>query len=85
MKSRVRKKSIHHPFGEVFAFAFAIILCVSFAGYSQSATELYSRANQLYKTKQFRQAADEYEKLIGQGYKNAEVYYNLGNCYYKME
>jgi len=85
MKSRVRKKLIHRSFITALAFAFALVCCFSFVVYSQSATELYSQANQSYKAKQFHQAADDYEKLISQGYKIAEVYYNLGNCYYKMD
>src|SRR6266446_4572997 len=85
MKSEVRKESIHCSFLAALAIAFAILLCFSFAGYSQSATELYNQANQSYKAKQFLQAADKYEKLIAQGYKSAEVCYNLGNCYYKID
>lgn len=85
MKSGVRTKSIYDVVVAVFAIAFAYIVCFPFAGYSQSASTLYGDANKFYKAKQFPQAADEYEKLIAQGYKNIEVYYNLGNCYFKLD
>src|SRR4051812_30872548 len=64
-----------------------LILCcllLSVTAFSQSVGELYKSAGNLYKEKQFQQAADNYEKIISQGYKSPEVYYNLGNCYYKL-
>ncbi len=61
-----------------------VFLCFSSAAFSQQPAELYKTASQLYKAGQFDQAAADYEKIISQGYKTAEVYYNLGNCYYKL-
>jgi len=61
-----------------------LLLCFSTTAFSQSPDELYKSAAQLYKTNQFDQAAADYEKILRQGYKTAEVYYNLGNCYYKL-
>ena len=69
----------------VFANSLIVILCV--AGLilnAQPPRDIYKTASQLYKTNQFEQAASSYEKILQQGYKNAEVYYNLGNCYYKL-
>ena len=51
---------------------------------AQSTDQLYKSANEFYKSNQFDKAVGEYEKIISQGYKNAEVFYNLGNCYYKL-
>ena len=61
-----------------------LLLCVPAIGFAQQPTELYKSAAQLYKANQFDQAAADYEKILSQGYKSAEVYYNLGNCYYKL-
>jgi len=61
-----------------------VLLCLSLLTFGQQPAELYKTASQLYKAGQFDQAAADYEKIIGQGYKTAEVYYNLGNCYYKL-
>ena len=61
-----------------------LLLCVSSIAFAQQPTDLYKSAAQLYKTNQFEQAAADYEKILSQGYKTAEVYYNLGNCYYKL-
>lgn len=46
--------------------------------------ETYQAAARLYKANQFEQAAQGYEKLLQDGYKTPEVYFNLGNCYYKL-
>ena len=64
-----------------------LIFCLLFfsqQAYSQPAAALYKTAAQLYKANQFDSAAADYEKILSQGYRTAEVYYNLGNCYYKL-
>ncbi|HWB62674.1 MAG TPA: tetratricopeptide repeat protein [Chitinophagales bacterium] len=60
------------------------MLLLVFTAFAQPVQELYKTANQQYKSSQFEQAAANYEKIIAQGYKTPEVYYNLGNCYYKL-
>ena len=72
-----KNKAIHY-------LMVCLLLCFSSIASCQSAPELYKSAAQLYKTNQFDQAAANYEKILSQGYKTAEVYYNLGNCYYKL-
>jgi tetratricopeptide (TPR) repeat protein len=76
------RKHILNP-GKNFILA-GLFLCFSSMAFGQQPVELYKTASQLYKAGQFDQAAADYEKIIGQGYKTAEVYYNLGNCYYKL-
>lgn len=83
MKSGVRRKPAVQLF--IPAIAFVVICCSSLVVCAQSAAELYNQAGQSYKSKQFRAAADDYEKLLSQGYHNAEIYYDLGNCYFKMD
>ena len=66
----------------ILSFVFAIGKCSSL--HAQSADELWKNANKLYKDTQYTEAAHTYQKIVSEGYKNAEVYYNLGNCYYKL-
>jgi len=61
-----------------------VLLFLSATVFAQQPTELYKTAAQQYKAGQFDQAAASYEKILNQGYKTADVYYNLGNCYYKL-
>ena len=37
-----------------------------------------------YSEGKYNEAADLYQQIIETGYESAEVYYNLGNSYYKM-
>jgi|ERR1051326_2900955 tetratricopeptide (TPR) repeat protein len=46
---------------------------------------LLDSANTAYSKGNFAQAAEEYEKLIADGYISAELFYNLGNAYYKLD
>lgn len=52
-------------------------------GFSFEASDEYQKANNLYQKNSFDSAAKIYEKLIAEEYHSLEVYYNLGNCYYK--
>ena len=45
--------------------------------------ELFNKANQEYNEKNYPQAIRLYDSLVGEGYADAMVYYNLGNAYYK--
>ena len=40
-------------------------------------------ANQLYTNRQYGDAVQIYEQLVDSGVRNADVYYNLGNAYFK--
>lgn len=51
--------------------------------FAQDPKQLFNEANELYKQKEYEKAAQVYEKIATLGYESAEVYYNLGNCYYK--
>ena len=84
MRKKVQKSKIKNQSSKIaFAFLWSLIFGLCSSLYAQSATQLYSSANALYKSNQFEQAAAEYEKIIVQGYRTPEVYYNLGNCYFK--
>jgi tetratricopeptide (TPR) repeat protein len=52
-----------------------------FAANRLSAGELYFEANRAYKENRYQQAIDGYLELLGLGYVNGHVYYNLANAY----
>jgi len=54
-----------------------------FAAEGPSAGELYFEANRAYKEDRYQEAIDGYFELIGQGYVNGHLYYNLGNAYFR--
>ena len=51
---------------------------------STSASEAMQTANGLYELGQFSQAAQAYQQLVGQGFADSALFYNLGNAYYKQ-
>ena len=67
-----------------FAVLWSLIFGLCSSLYAQSPSQLYTSANALYKSNQFEQAAAAYEKILMQGYRTPEVYYNLGNSYFKL-
>lgn len=45
---------------------------------------VFSRANQFYLDGKYKDAREEYLKIVTSGHESAEVYYNLGNSCYKL-
>ncbi len=71
----------------IFLLAFILgsfLLALGSSANAQSANELYKTASAQYKAGQFELAETSYEKIISKGYRTAEVYYNLGNCFFKL-
>lgn len=50
---------------------------------AQSSDTLAIRAYNFYTSGQYEEAIDAYKALITAGYESAELYYNLGNAYFK--
>ncbi len=51
---------------------------------NESSDSLLTRANEYYIEGNFNKAAELYQTLVDSGYHNAELYYNLGNAYFKL-
>lgn len=52
---------------------------------AQQLSELDPKAaEELYRQGDYPAAISIYQQIIGQGLTNGEIYYNLGNCYYKL-
>ncbi|TAL70078.1 MAG: tetratricopeptide repeat protein [Bacteroidetes bacterium] len=52
--------------------------------FANEAIETFKKGNMLYQNGYYSRAALNYEKIINNGYENAELYYNLGNAYFRM-
>ena len=44
----------------------------------------FAKANSLYTAENYQEAVDSYESILQSGQHSAEVYFNLGNSYYKL-
>ena len=58
-----------------------LILLVSFGAFAQNSFE---KANQLYQKGQYEAAIANYELILNNKQQSADLYFNLGNCYYKL-
>jgi len=52
-------------------------------GFSQ-VNESFEKANQLYNSGDYEKAASEYESILLANQHSAGLYYNLANCYYRL-
>ncbi len=64
-----------------------LLLVLSFQGRGNTFTPaaLLDSANAAYSKNEFERSSQYYEQIIALGYSSAEVYYNLGNAYYKTD
>lgn len=60
------------------------VLFLSLWGFAANEGELEQQAEQLYAEGKYADAADIYTKILSEGLESAGLYYNLGNCYYKL-
>ncbi|MCL9805926.1 tetratricopeptide repeat protein [Flavobacterium amniphilum] len=48
------------------------------------AQDAFEKGNELYQKGNYEQAASVYQNILDSGHESAEVYFNLGNCFYKL-
>ena len=54
-------------------------------GLSQLAEGVYIEANKALIAENYNDAIVKYESILDDGYESVELYYNLGNAYYRSE
>ncbi|MFC1876934.1 tetratricopeptide repeat protein [Thermodesulfobacteriota bacterium] len=71
----------------LISIAMLVLVCslnIAQANTGPSFVEQFFETNQAYKNHQFQQAIDGYLHLIENGPENGQVYYNLGNAYFRL-
>jgi len=61
-----------------------IFFLASLTGYSFGQQDYITKANKAYTAGSYTTAADLYNKVVVAGYEAPELFYNLGNTYFKM-
>lgn len=80
-----RMSNIHSGHNRVRLHTACLLVCVlAAAGRAQSPGELFASGNTAYRDGKFKEAAAAYEAILRNGLASAEVYYNLGNVYYRQ-
>ena len=68
------------------SIVFILISTVVFANESDELSKAFADANDLYKKESYEAAATKYEFIHDKlKQESAELYFNLGNCYYKLD
>jgi len=60
-----------------------ITLCIFIFASPAFSNHLLQKAEKAYDSKKYKEAIESYEKLIKDGYKSYQLYFNLGNSYYR--
>lgn len=60
-----------------------IMLLVALGLQAQSSSQLFEQGNKAYNAEQYQTAVEAYEAILAQGEESFEVYYNLGNAYFR--
>lgn len=62
-------------------FLLGLFICA--LGFAQN-DKLFDEATELYNNGKYTEAIANYEKILDSGQHSAELYFNMGNCYYKL-
>lgn len=68
---------------QIFNILIFLLLFIQAAS-SAKVDTLFSRANQEYANEMYTNAIDDYQLIIQTGVESAELYFNLGNAYFKI-
>ena len=68
-----------------YFLAFSVSLLLSLAGQAQTSDEWMNRGNDAFKSSNFPAAIEAYNAILESGFESADLYYNIGNAYYRME
>lgn len=60
-----------------------IVICAFFFSVKGYSNDLLRDAEKAYDSKKYKEAIRDYEQLVKDGYKSYQLYYNLGNAYYR--
>ena len=80
MKVLIRRLAI-----PIVALGALILLYGNVTAQAPSPAELMSDANERFSRGEYAEAAQQYESLIADGFRDAALYYNLGNTYFEQE
>jgi len=63
---------------------FSLLFLGPVSAQSRMEQTVFDQANQLYQSGDYSSAREQYQKIINSGYESVELYYNLGNTFYKL-
>ncbi len=64
-------------------YIFILLVCLLSFSIKGFSNDLLEKAEKAYDSKKYKEAIANYEKLVNDGYKSYQLYFNLGNSYYR--
>ena len=61
-----------------------LLFLLPFIVFADDSSKIFQEANELYQANEFSTAIEKYELIENEGYRSAELYFNLGNAYNKI-
>ena len=61
-----------------------VLTILSSSAFAGEKKRLFEEGNKLYSAGSYTEAAASYNQILSLGFASGEVYYNLGNCHYKL-
>jgi len=75
---------MHNRLNHFFYSFILLVISPLFLCAKENPEASFAKGNSQYAKAQYKEAAQSYEEVLNDGYKSADVYFNLGNAYYKM-
>ncbi len=66
---------------------FTVLFCLTVYGVASNAQDtdrLFNEGNRLYQQEDFRGAVEQYKSALNSGFESFELYYNIGNAFFKQ-
>jgi len=60
-----------------------LFLLIPLKDYATEVEDLFKQANEFYQQERYKEAIETYQQIIAGGFESWEVYYNLGNAYFR--
>lgn len=61
-----------------------LLICIAGGAFAQD-NSMFQVANEEYNTGEFKAALESYKAVLSKGELSPQVYYNMGNCYYRLD
>jgi tetratricopeptide (TPR) repeat protein len=68
----------------VFILIAGLVLAGIPNGLADRKDDLFRQGNSYYQAGQYEQALESYQKILNEGYESGVLYFNMGNCCYKL-
>lgn len=68
----------------MIGLVFSLLIALPVVGQSKVEQMVFEKGNQLYLSGDYSGAREEYQKIVNSGFESVELYYNLGNTFYKL-